>query len=758
MMMGSETELGILDGWRLERAEAIQGEVLKRHCHLPAVKVGVFLGNGARVYVDQGKQNEYSTPEASSPSELVACELAGRRLMAECAQAAGLSLLCSNVDPQTGATWGTHENYECSCSARELASERLYPHLVTRIIYTGAGGIEPAHRGASLVLSPRASQIRSSYSCQGVPCKTLVFAKPESYCEGFRLHVFCGESLLCHSASYLKYAATALVARCLALGLKVGPGRLGVAPVRALRSLNRDVSLSIALPLADGRRMTALEIQACYLEDVARYRERLPEWAPLALKRWREMLDALEGGDEACARRVDWLVYGRLFGELAEDFGLDSDRLRDLNARVSSGQLVPEAGRLWELRAAANALYVKLHVLGSRSLFDEWCSQSKENGASHRLPEVGEDHIARAVSEPPPGRAENRAALVRKYASREGCTVSWNSIVDRLNEKRLEIPQDAGWREPAGWQDASQSTDTKCFLSAGLFRRGSYAEVIGLLEPVFTSGGRQEKLRTYSDLCLSYARIGQKDRAVAALAGEGRSLFSNPLEQAAFTLFCVVNYGLCTPLKEMAPLIRAGEEAAAGGDAENSFDAGYDQFVFHQNRAAAAIVRGELSVAESVCRELLAVSQNARRPRMSARTRCYLSRALYLQGKLDEARKVVEEAARVHEGERMWGDRAVHSLPLQALLAESKEKAGELLARAEEICRRLKNPLGLAKILCIKARRLNTRADSEEIRRLCAEVPALRDCPVAGRVVAEWDAWVERPSKDMEPDDYWCVG
>jgi proteasome accessory factor A len=239
--------------------------VLKRHCHLEALKEGAFLANGARVYVDQGKQNEYSTPETSSPSELVACELAGRRLMAQCARAAGVSLLCSNVDPETGATWGTHENYECSWSARELASEWLYPHLVTRIIYAGAGGVDPAHPGARLVLSPRASLIRASFSCQGLPLKTLVFAKPESYCEGFRLHVFCGESLLCHSASYLKVATTALVARCLAQGLQVGPGRLGVAPVQALRRVNRDVSLSCALPLADGRRMTALEIQACYL-------------------------------------------------------------------------------------------------------------------------------------------------------------------------------------------------------------------------------------------------------------------------------------------------------------------------------------------------------------------------------------------------------------------------------------------------------------------------------------------------------------
>ncbi len=537
MMMGSETEYGILDGWQLARAEAVQREVLKRHCHMQASKEGVFLGNGARVYVDQGKQNEYSTPEATSPSELVACELAGRRLMAECAREAGVSLLCSNVDPDNGATWGTHENYECACSARELDSEWLYPHLVTRMIYTGAGGIDADHPGASLVLSPRASLVRASYSCQGFPCKTLVFAKPESYCEGYRLHVFCGESLLCHSASYLKVAATALVARCLSLGLKVGPGPLGVSPVRALRRVNRDLSLSALLPFADGRRRTALEVQTSFLAGVERNLDRLPDWAPLAVARWREMLESLREGDEACARRVDWLVYGQLFGELAEEYGFEPDKLRALNARVSRGLCVTEKGRLEELRAAANALYVKLHILGQDSLFDSWCGLSRENSEGHRLPEVGDDRIVRAVSEPPPGRAANRSALVRKYAANEGCHVCWNAIVDSGNERRLDIPRDEEWREPDQWQAEPYAADTKCLLSAGAFRRGSYAEVIRLLEPVFTSGGSRGKLATYSDLCLSYARSGMKDRAMAALSAGGARLFGNPFEQAAFTLF-----------------------------------------------------------------------------------------------------------------------------------------------------------------------------------------------------------------------------
>lgn len=172
-MLGTETEFGIYGGWSLARANAIQESVAASQPTLPAVKGGVFLANGARVYVDFGRHNEYATPETHDPAALVRHELAGRELMAQAAARHQLSLLCSNFDPHTRSTWGTHENYEVFGLLDSRKLDQLYTHLVTRIIYTGAGGIDPDHAGVRLILSPRANQMRAAHSEQG---HTLPFA------------------------------------------------------------------------------------------------------------------------------------------------------------------------------------------------------------------------------------------------------------------------------------------------------------------------------------------------------------------------------------------------------------------------------------------------------------------------------------------------------------------------------------------------------------------------------------------------------
>lgn len=457
MLMGVETEYGILDGWSAEKAEAIQAEVLKGRRHLGAIKSGVFLENGARVYVDNGKQNEYATPETESPSDLVVRELAGRRLMAEAARGAGLSLLCTQVDPVWGTSWGSHENYECARQLRTPDLSRLYPHLVTRLVYAGAGGLDPTCPGVRPVLSPRASLLHASYSVQGVPRKALVFAKPEPYCEGARLHLMCGESLLCHTASFLKYATTALVARCLDVGARIGPGPLAVSALRALRTVNRDLSLSAKLPLAGGGRLTALEIQEHYLAGVEASLGRLPEWAPLAVRRWGRTLQDLKAGAPGCASRFDWLRYRNLFGELAEECGFGPAEIERLNGAARRGGAASESFRFRQLRAAGHALYVKLHVLGDGSLFERLADETE---GGHRLEEVTDEAVRLAVSDPPPGRAANRAALIRAHAAEGGYHLSWNLAAELTSGRRLEIPRVSGWRAPVrGKEDACGFAD-----------------------------------------------------------------------------------------------------------------------------------------------------------------------------------------------------------------------------------------------------------------------------------------------------------
>jgi hypothetical protein len=82
------------------------------------------------------------------------------------------------------------------------------------------------------------------------------------------------------------------------------------------------------------------------------------------------------------------------------------------------------------------------------------------------------------------------------------------------------------------------------------------------------------------------------------------------------------------------------------------------------------------------------------------------------------------------------------------------DEAAEALKQAENLQRVLGNDIGLARVLCLKARRMKIGTDYNEVCDLQRRVTALQDCPVASRIVAEWDNWVGSASSKL-PADYW---
>src|SRR6201991_3472514 len=76
----------------------------------------VILTNGARLYVDHAHP-EYSTPEVTSPRDVVLWDKAGGRVLAEASRRAAtipgthqIHLYKNNTDNK-GASYGAHENY-----------------------------------------------------------------------------------------------------------------------------------------------------------------------------------------------------------------------------------------------------------------------------------------------------------------------------------------------------------------------------------------------------------------------------------------------------------------------------------------------------------------------------------------------------------------------------------------------------------------------------------------------------------------------
>jgi proteasome accessory factor A len=86
-------------------------------------------------------------------------------------------------------------------------------------------------------------------------------------------------------------------------------------PIRAIREISHDISCRKKVRLANGRELSAIEIQMEYYDRTARFIERRGEngLSKRLLVEWRSALEALEAGEpERLAAKVDWVAKYRL--------------------------------------------------------------------------------------------------------------------------------------------------------------------------------------------------------------------------------------------------------------------------------------------------------------------------------------------------------------------------------------------------------------------------------------------------------------
>jgi proteasome accessory factor A len=455
---------------------------------------GVFLANGARCYVDCGQHPEYSTPECTDPRDVVRHIKAGERLLCAAAKqveqnACGvqLSLFRTNVDHSgSGATWGAHESYMHGTHVNTQALVRnLLPHLISRVIYTGAGGFDPTSRGLRFMLSPRALFFEQAVSSASTENRGIFHTKDESLASpGLqRLHVLCGESLGSATSAVLKFGTTALVVRLIDQGFHLGIWLEPKDPVDAYHQVARDITLGKPIELLDGGRMTALQMQQHYLREVSRRlgEPYMPGWAEAVCRLWSDTLAALEQGLEAVVTRLDWAMRYALFMDRAERVGLDWSRValwtetldevtltarmddapptdeRDLVAQLvglrrharlpgwpsrewqeADEALSGREGRVFlQQRNALLEVDLRFGQLGDEGLL------SVLERSGHLAHDVGGvDRITEAMSLPPTDtRAQLRGSLIRRLSSQaQGPLIcGWDAIWNRGTGKVLDL-------------------------------------------------------------------------------------------------------------------------------------------------------------------------------------------------------------------------------------------------------------------------------------------------------------------------------
>jgi proteasome accessory factor A len=462
-----------------ERIAGAVIEVLKRRRpYLSDGRSGVYLNDGGKFYPDCG-HGEQASAECTDPESLVAAVKAFERLLRELAPEAERELggggrLCFgrlNVDYLSNATYGQHESY-LTTHPPAYFEEALVPHLATRAIYCGEGGLGPF--GVGLAVSPRLltfCQVADSTSTSDRPIFNLR-NEPLAAPGYFRLHVTAGSTLGSELALYLKVGFTALVVRTAEL---LGPEmahRLQLAnPVAALHQVASDLTCRLPLELADGRSTTAVEIQREYLYIVRRYLRELPAWAPAVCDRLETVLNALAGDPSTLRNSLDWAIKHHICaGQLRRNPGPDqgTDLLAALYTdlgQTSYGDARPPLELSLGPSSPALATVARLNAdLVRRGL--RWSDLTWDDAARMRLAEIDlrfgllgeglfdqldaqgllahrvldESQIERAACGPPAGsRAELRGAAVTRLSGQDEVVATWHAVFDERNGRVLDL-------------------------------------------------------------------------------------------------------------------------------------------------------------------------------------------------------------------------------------------------------------------------------------------------------------------------------
>jgi len=214
----------------------------------------------------------------------------------------------------------------------------LIPFLVTRQIICGAGKVLQTPRGAVYCVSQRAEHIWEGVSSATTRSRPIINTRDEPHADAERfrrLHVIVGDSNMSETTMLLKVGATDLVLRMVEAGTVMRDLTLE-NPIRAIRDVSHDMSGRRKVRLANGREVSALEIQQEYLSKAAEFIDRrgADPITSRVLDLWGRTLHAVESGDlNLVAREIDWVTKYQLIERYRakHDLSLSSPRVAQLD-------------------------------------------------------------------------------------------------------------------------------------------------------------------------------------------------------------------------------------------------------------------------------------------------------------------------------------------------------------------------------------------------------------------------------------------
>jgi proteasome accessory factor A len=382
----------------------------------------VFLGNGSRLYLDVGSHPEYATPECDDVREAVIHDKAGERIIEGLVEEAQARLAEEGVDGKifvfknntdsAGNSYGCHENYLIGRAGEfQQVSDILIPFLVSRQITCGAGKIAVLGHKPTFCVSQRADHIWEGVSSATTRSRPIINTRDEPHADAERfrrLHVIVGDSNMSEYATFLKTGTTSILLRMLEEDHSPWRDLSLENPIRAIREISHDMTCRRRVRLANGRELSAVEIQSEYLERALKFAKKRG-LAPLeqqALDMWEHVMTHLENDPLKLKTEVDWVIKYHLIEAFRDrhDLALTHPRVALIDLSYHD-------------------------VTRDRSL----CYLLERRGLVDRV--VDDEYIDLAMSTPPQTtRARLRGAFIKRAKERKrDYTVDWVHL--KLNDQ-----------------------------------------------------------------------------------------------------------------------------------------------------------------------------------------------------------------------------------------------------------------------------------------------------------------------------------
>ncbi len=344
-------------------------------------------------------------------------------------------VLVNNTDGLGASSYGSHLNF--------LISRRTYNNIFLRkahylqflasfqasaILLTGQGkvGAENGRPYTPYQISQRADYFEVLQGIQTTANRPIVNTRDEALCgpqkpidanAPARLHVIFFDSALAHGSALFRVGPMQLILTLIEYGL-VNARLILEDPLVAVRTYSRDPSLRSRARLIGGERISAIDLQCAYLEEVKHHAARglfegIVPRAQEIIALWEDTLIKLANGDlMVLSSRLDWVMkLAAIERAMEQNPGLEWES--------------PETKMIDHMYSS----------LGSDGLY--WCYEA--SGLTEQL--VTNEQIEHFAANPPwDTRAWTRAMLLRRAALEEVevDAVNWDRITFRV-------------RGPHGW-------------------------------------------------------------------------------------------------------------------------------------------------------------------------------------------------------------------------------------------------------------------------------------------------------------------